>query len=85
MWCVICVCVCACLRGCGSGSGSDSGGGSCVCACSPVCVHGAREQLRKKEKKKGKLTWKKVPTVGFEPVASCCGATVLSSALLSKC
>ena len=47
--CVHCACVCVCV---------------CVCmACSPVCVHGVREQLRKMDEKKGKLTWKKDPTM----------------------
>ena len=46
------VCACACVHACVS-----------VCACSPVCVHGAREQLRKREKKKDKLNWNKIPTM----------------------
>ena len=62
----VCVCVHACVR---------------VCTCSPVCVHGARKQLRKREKKKEKLTWKKVPTKDLNLKSHACGATVLSSVL----
>ena len=61
-----CVCVCVCVRACACVHVCVS-----VCACSPVCVHGTREQLRKREKKKGKLNWKKSSHYGFEPVASC--------------
>ena len=73
------------------GGGGGGGGGGvcvcvsvCVCTCSPVCVHGTREQLRK-GRKKGKLNLKKSPHYGFEPIISCCGATVLGPVLLPKC
>ena len=57
---VVCVCACMCVRAC-----EHVHVCMCVsvCACSPVCVQGTREQLRKREKKKEKLNWKKVPTM----------------------
>ena len=53
-----CVCTCACVHVC-----------VCECACSPVCVHGTREQLRKRETKRESYP-EKSPHYGFEPVYS---------------
>ena len=67
---LVVVCVYVCVRACMS-----------VYVLVHMCVHEAREQLGKREKKKRKLTWKKVPTMDSNLYPHACGLTVLSPAL----
>ena len=67
----VCVCVHACVHVCIYVC-------MCVCVWYPVSVHGAREQLRKRETSKGKFTWKKVPRMDSNLQPCACGPTVLT-------
>ena len=54
----------------------------CVCVLAHMCVYGAREQLRKREKR-GEINLEKVPTSNLQPHA--CRPTVLSPSNTVRC